>query len=140
MIRHLTTANTEMLQTLRAFEALLLGATPPNRRALAAVRLRLSRLGNAHLKLAMTQIYPVLDRGSDMQRAACREFKALMLDLHAQLGKHIGRWHNDEAIADWEGYRLAVRPMLIGVRQRIAFENRVIAPLIAREPVTLRIV
>lgn len=106
---------------------------PPDRDALSAARWDIVVALDAHLAGEETVVQQELGHSEDhIVTTMARRYSSELLDLRLSLAMHRGTWTAESVPTDWEGYRAAVHEQLAIVVKRIAWEERVIFPLIER--------
>lgn len=107
--------------------------TSPDSGALASARLRFSRALNVHLRHVDGAVLPALRRAADPRvMAALHQYRRVLHEYHEAAAHHIARWPSTGVTADWDGYRRSVADMLARMRGRVAAEERIVYPLLAR--------
>jgi hypothetical protein len=136
MLDEMQLNNEVMLAALDRLDVMVRSREAPDRGELSALRVQISRCAGQHLAMIDQHVSPALERfPSEQHRDAGREIRATMMMLYTNSAKHVGTWDLEKILADWNGYRVAVRSHMRGIRDRIAYEVRVIYPLLAAMPV-----
>lgn len=119
----------EMSAALAELE-LLTAVDSPDKGALAAARVRLSRASGARRKLVDSITTRLIESGAPADATRLRTFREInAAQLHAST-THIGKWGIRHAMEDWAGYRAASSHMRQTLRDLIAEDRRTLYPLL----------
>lgn len=129
MLSQLKIVHAELRDAIAALEAVLAHPVPDDA-AVAAARLRLSRISRQRRSLIECTILPLLH---DLPPAAAAEIAELRLEtarLLVQSSSHIGAWTMRAIMTDWAGYQRASAEMRRAMLRRIDREARLLYPLL----------
>ncbi len=133
LLTDLKAINDAVLAAALDMERLSALATSPDGGMLASARLRFSRALRVHLTHVDGAVLPALRLAADPRvKAAIDEYRRVLHEYHEAAAHHVARWPSADVTADWDGYRHSVADMLARLRERVAVEERVVHPLLAR--------
>ena len=128
----LQTLHKELARRLEEMERVVRAASP-DMRAVAEVRLQLTRASRRRSEHIECVIFPYL-LASEPQASlgAIEELRKEMAARRATSTDHIARWRPGEIEQDWAGYRAASEAIRTSMRQQIRREQEIIYPLLRR--------
>ncbi|KQT31310.1 hypothetical protein ASG29_15230 [Sphingomonas sp. Leaf412] len=111
---------------LTGLEAYLLAAAPPVDAGFSRLRWSLARELSVHLAFERTA-YPKITS----QPRGPALYNGLDRTLDADLGEHMTKWTLARIHAEWIAYRVSARLLSRRLRQRMAYEESVLFPMMA---------
>lgn len=128
----LEAAHDELLRELDVLEDLT-AAEVPDETALAATRLRLSRVSIRRTQLLGQDIIPAaLTIASEREARAITQLRQDIAAARTHSSEHVVYWSLKRVKEDWSGYQEASARMRKEMRTHIAQERQTLAPLLSR--------
>jgi len=123
-------AHAAVLHELAALERITAASTP-DRAALAATRLRLSRASTRRVQLLDGTILPrLLGTAAPPEAKTLVELRGALAAARTRSSEHVVRWTLDQAVKDWAGYCRASAELRAAMRAQIERERTVVGPLL----------
>lgn len=109
----------------------LLGIVKPATAELARARWQISSLVGRHLA-AQDEVMRTLVRVGlkPNEQLIFDQYFADLVDLRLSFAEHNCEWTLDSIHVDWTGYRIAARAQIRGLRNRIAWEEQFLFPVL----------
>lgn len=104
-----------------------------DRDAVTRTRLGLGRASTARTRYLTDTVYPaLLDMLTGADAAQVRQLSADAAHDRARSSAHVGKWNASSIAQDWQGFRADAATILAMMEARIAWEKRVLYPLLGR--------
>jgi hypothetical protein len=121
----------EVIAAANQLIALISQETPPSMAALTETRWNLVTMFDRHLASEQLLVDQELGHSRDsIARSLARRYSSQMLDLRLSVSAHSGKWNNIIVQTDWAGYAAAVHTQFASAVKHMAWEERVIFPMI----------
>jgi hypothetical protein len=132
MLQDLENTHRELLQAADALEVQT-SRKVPDPMALGRARLAICKGESRRFQLLEQRIYPMLlDRGTDAEVELLLDLRSSSREMRVATSEFVAGWSMGRALAHWDSYRSGSALLQATLRRRLAAEEALLNPLVAR--------